>query len=506
MHGRRPTETASVPRTSNGLRSVGVCLLVLASALRCGNGNRAGICVPGQAVACVGVAACAGTQVCNADGAGYSPCQCGQTGSAGTNGGGAGASGGVGGVGGRGSGGLAGAAAGGVGASGGTGGVGPMGGRGGSAAGTSGHAGGTGGAAGTEGGGGSAGSSIAGRGDAGGSAGSPPGGASGSAGSAGGPLFAVAARYSNFMPNAFCDADGDGRPDAVWSRGSSDTYVWKGHGDGTFDSTPTVTQGLNSDGAVTGDVDGDGKCDLVTFSPSGQTINALVSRGQADATFKAPTGFSGASWSTSSTLRYIGDLNRDGRLDIVVVQQNAQGFIEYSAALGQPVSGGQSAFFMSALSVEGFVATPAQAFGVRLIGDVDGDGNPDIAVPLQVANAAVIAIAYGTGDGHFKTSAAPNIVSQANGMIPAGLADFDHDGRADLVAYNGFNSPADQIFWSEGGGNFTPGPSLWFSDVGDFDADGALDVFANYSWEAVRAWASSISTMVRGCSAVIRTR
>jgi hypothetical protein len=183
-------------------------------------------------------------------------------------------------------------------------------------------------------------------------------------------------------------------------------------------------------------------------------------------------------------------LNRDGRLDFVFVeeisaqpipQQAPQRSLYYEAFLGQPSSGMQTWSFVDAASLAGFDATPSIAIGYQPIADVDGDGNPDIAVPLQQTGiGGVIAIAYGTGDGNFKISASPNIIPQANGMIPAGLADFDHDGRADLVGCDGSKQPACHIFWSEGGSSFTAGPSLEFTYVGDFDGDGLLDIFANY--------------------------
>jgi hypothetical protein len=48
-----------------------------------GAGGATLLCVPGQSVACVGPAACAGGQVCMADGSGYQPCVCGAPGTGG---------------------------------------------------------------------------------------------------------------------------------------------------------------------------------------------------------------------------------------------------------------------------------------------------------------------------------------------------------------------------------------------------------------------------------------
>src|SRR5262245_51437266 len=157
-------------------------------------------CTPGQSIACVGPAGCAGGQVCKADGSGYEACDCGSGGRGGVGGSVGGASGGGGGpsagAGGRGGGGAAPAGAGGGGASGASGSGGTTaGGGGGGTSGTSGSGGnsagaGRGGASGASGSGGtSAGAGGGGGGGASGSggtsAGAGGGGASGASGGGG---------------------------------------------------------------------------------------------------------------------------------------------------------------------------------------------------------------------------------------------------------------------------------------------------------------------------------
>jgi hypothetical protein len=137
---------------------------------------------------------------------------------------------------------------------------------GGTGGGSGGEAGGLGGAGGNP----AIGGAGAGGGSIGGSSGSTGGGSGGSGGAS---LFALAARYNNLDPSyggfVFCDVDGDGHPDAVGGGGTSyPRYpeVWKGRGDGTLEQTPVATPGLVFDGAtILGDVDGDGRCDLVNI-------------------------------------------------------------------------------------------------------------------------------------------------------------------------------------------------------------------------------------------------
>lgn len=85
----------------------GCLLLLLAVSPGAGCGSSASkVCTPGQSVACVGVGACQGGQLCKADGTGYEACQCGggagSGGSSGGLGGGGGSSGSAGNVGGAG--------------------------------------------------------------------------------------------------------------------------------------------------------------------------------------------------------------------------------------------------------------------------------------------------------------------------------------------------------------------------------------------------------------------
>jgi hypothetical protein len=59
------------------------------------------------------------------------------------------------------------------------------------------------------------------------------------------------------------DVDGDNKVDALLGSGGYGLYVQKGNGDGTFTSQPHVSTGASVHSAVMGDVNDDGKIDLV---------------------------------------------------------------------------------------------------------------------------------------------------------------------------------------------------------------------------------------------------
>src|SRR5262249_38851755 len=85
------------------------------------------------------------------------------------------------------------------------------------------------------------------------------------------------------------DLDGDGRPDLViWSSSTpEDIQTVLGHGDGSF-GLPSVQAGPGSPLAVS-DLNQDGKSDLVVRRPNG-TLGVLLSNG--DGTFGTPTEYS----------------------------------------------------------------------------------------------------------------------------------------------------------------------------------------------------------------------
>ncbi|HEV2348299.1 MAG TPA: choice-of-anchor D domain-containing protein [Terriglobia bacterium] len=111
------------------------------------------------------------------------------------------------------------------------------------------------------------------------------------------------------------------------------------------------------------------------------------------------------------------------------------------------------------------------------VGDFNGDGKPDLAVPNSGSNT--ISILLGNGNGTFTAAA----TSPATGSTPfqAAVGDFNGDGKLDLAVAN-FGSNTLTILLGNGDGTFTAaaspstGTSPRFVTAGDFNGDGRLDL------------------------------
>jgi len=116
------------------------------------------------------------------------------------------------------------------------------------------------------------------------------------------------------------DFDGDGKLDVAATLPNSrddETAIFLGNGDGTFHAGTTYNMGINGDpeNITVADLRNNGKLDLVVANFIGGAIDVLLGRG--DGTFDNPKGYASPFplWVTT------GDVNGDGKTDVIAASE-----------------------------------------------------------------------------------------------------------------------------------------------------------------------------------------
>jgi hypothetical protein len=230
--------------------------------------------------------------------------------------------------------------------------------------------------------------------------------------------------------------------------------VWLGDGKGAF----ALVNGYPILGHLTsmtvGDLDGDGRPDVVAGSDSG---NVCVLLGDANGILKNVTGYLASAGVDVGPLA-IGDLDGDGRDDVAAV-----------------VAGGLRWWLSTAKGALTPGGSLADTFTTVALADLDGDGNADVAAGR--GKGIEVAILMNDGKGHHLSPGAQLGLADQYATA-ATLVDVNADGRPDLLVSDYMGGL--ESFLGRGGGKFaaptTSGGSFDLLRTGDFDADGLIDV------------------------------
>lgn len=268
---------------------------------------------------------------------------------------------------------------------------------------------------------------------------------------------------------ALADFNGDGKLDAVVTDSNVSTIsILLGNGDGTFQAPLTYPSYTAPRHAVVGDFNGDGKLDIAATAYHSTQNYVEVFLGNGDGTFQPKVGYP-----TCAPGPYgiaTADLNGDGILDLVVTDggTNTSGpETQVAVLLGK----GDGTFGPAACYTAG------EGVLSVAIGDLNGDGKPDLAVGNFWGGS--ISILLGNGDGTFQPS-----VRYSSGQHPmsVGMADVNRDGNLDvLVSDHGVDTLS--VFLGNGDGTLqapliypTGGQYNKKLGIADLTGDGILDV------------------------------
>jgi len=276
------------------------------------------------------------------------------------------------------------------------------------------------------------------------------------------------------------DVDNDGDLDLVTAnRGSNNFTVLTQGLSGVF-TTQLLSLGLGGSGPndiATGDLNGDGRTDLVTANGSGNNLT-VFSQLLAGLYLPLPSLTLGNSGTTNAPSGVaVGDLDGDGDLDIACSNAGANTV---------------SIFLQSTPGV--FPLTPSATLGGAgttpapssiALGDVDGDGRLDIAVSNRTANS--VAIFRQSSTGTF-TSTPSTVLASFHGPIgplQVKLADLNGDGALDVLTVD--TDDGLSLFLHDGATNAFASEAISIDGngllsgpkqvaTGDFDGDGTVDI------------------------------
>jgi hypothetical protein len=314
----------------------------------------------------------------------------------------------------------------------------------------------------------------------------------------------------------------------------------------------TPPEGEQFSAAALGDIENDGDTDVLTWDivHLGWQVNQGKAQGGKTGTFKNMWGINSPERLAQFGVPLVGDLNNDGKLDGMLLgccgrtfpedpetthpsysfawlnasdedgwltpqtsllpaleglavkagalgDLNGDGVLDLFAALGSPTgdSPGSAAdrVFFNAGSGE------LQDSGQRLgdgnstsvaLGDVDADGDLDALVGTEYGSLVWFNLG-GSEGGEMGTFLGSAMLLDSTPTRAVFLADLDGDGYLDAVL--GGNNQA-TIWWNDGQAGFTPsGERFRYSKrhalaVGDFNNDGAPDLFAPVYAESYKLW------------------
>jgi hypothetical protein len=282
------------------------------------------------------------------------------------------------------------------------------------------------------------------------------------------------------------DVNGDGRADLIAANSNSNSVsvllntTAPGASTPSFAAQETFATGMSPSSVAVADFNGDGEPDLVVANFTSNTVSVLLNARVPIAI--TPSFASQATFATGSVPQSVAvaDFNGDGRRDLVVAD-TASGTLlvllnTTAPGATTPSFGPQQTF-----------ATGSGAFSVAAA-DVNGDGRPDL---IDVSDTVSVLLNTTAPGATTVTFAPPVTFTTGNTPTSVAVADFNGDGSPDLVVANEVSETVSVLLNTTAAGATTPsfaaqetfftGSSPISVAVADFNGDGKPDlVVANF--------------------------